>query len=223
MDKVKVLIADDHMLFRQGLSQIIDLEEDMEVVKQVSNGQELIDYLEVADYLIDANEKPDVILIDINMPVLDGISAIKKLTEKSIKVKIIVVTFHTEKEYIDETLRLGANGYILKDADSDILIHAIREVYEGKTFVQENINNEYSKTVQNMNIPIADNNTDGLTQREIEVLNLIARGMLNKEIARDLYISEKTVKNHVSNIFKKLDVADRTQAAIYAIKNNLVK
>lgn len=223
MSKIKILIADDHMMFRQGLAQIIDLENDIEVVKQVANGQEVVDYLEVIDYIIEANDKPDIILMDINMPVLDGIATMKRLKEKNISCKIIIVTFHTEKEYIIETLKLGARGFVLKDADSDILVKAIREVYDGRIFVQPDINADYiSTTSDDEELLDKIENPDGLTQREIEVLKLISKGMLNKEIARELYISEKTVKNHVSNIFKKLNVADRTQAAIYAIKNKLV-
>lgn len=217
MKKIKVVIADDHLLFRQGLSQLISLENDIEVTKEFANGQELVDSLEYSKDL------PDIAILDINMPVLDGISTIKRLKQKEIDVKVIFVTFHTEKEYIIETMKLGAKGYILKDADSDVLVDAIREVYKGNIYIQPNIGNEFVADDEfNDDIISRIENPDGLTNREIEVLRLIAQGMINKEIATKLFISEKTVKNHVSNIFRKINVADRTQAAIYAINNKIV-
>lgn len=217
MSKIKVAIADDHLLVRQGLSQLINLESDIEVIKLLANGQEMVDFLEYS------KEIPDIAILDINMPVLDGISTIKTFAQKGINVKVIFVTFHTEKEYIIETMKLGAKGYILKDADSDVLANAIREVYNGNIYIQPNIGNEFVTDGEfNDEVISRIENPDGLTNREIEVLRLIAQGMINKEIGNKLFISEKTVKNHVSNIFRKIDVADRTQAAIYAINNKIV-
>lgn len=215
MRKIQVLIADDHSMVRQGLKQIVELEEDMEVIAQASNGQEAV---EIALKL-----SPDVILMDINMPVLNGIQAINQLKSKGCNSKIIVLTIHADREYLIKTIQMGAAGYVLKDADSDVLIKAIRNVFMGQTYVQPNMTSELIKEFNRNDEARQETDQGLLTRRELEVLELITEGMLNKEIAGKLFISEKTVKNHVSNIFKKLNVSDRTQAAIYAYKNNLIK
>lgn len=216
MNKIRILIADDHSMVRQGFKQILELENDMVVVAQASNGEEAID--------LAIKIKPDVILMDINMPGMNGMQAIKELKKLDKHLKIIVVTIHQDKAYLFETLKLGASGFIQKDADASVLIDAIRKVYRGESYVQPNMTNvlvkEFTRVTSYDKIKRPENK---LTDRETEVLELIAEGMLNKEIAKKLYISEKTVKNHVSNIFKKLKVSDRTQAAIYAIKNNIKK
>lgn len=214
MKKIKILIADDHSMVRQGLKQILELEEDINVVAQASNGEEAIKM---------ANEySPDVILMDINMPIISGIQAIKELRQQQHPSKIIVLTIHEDREYLFKTLQMGAEGYVLKDAEPAVLIEAIRNVSEGQSFIQPNMTKELVKEFNRVTLHEKDKGDENnLTSREIEVLELIAEGMINKEIAKQLYISEKTVKNHVSNIFKKLNVSDRTQAAIYAFKNNL--
>jgi len=212
---IRILIADDHSLVRQGLKQIVELEEDLKVIAQASNGAEAVD--------LALKYKPDVILMDINMPVMNGIQAITCLKEKKCPSKIIILTIHTDREYLIKIVQLGAQGYVLKDADSDVLINAIHTVYKGETFIQPNMATELIKEFSNGKAPSQAKEKELLTQRELEVLELIAEGMLNKEIASALYISEKTVKNHVSNIFRKLNVSDRTQAAIYAFKHNITR
>lgn len=214
MNKIKVLIADDHAMVRQGLKTILELEEDIEVVSQAANGEEAV---------FRARElKPDVILMDINMPVLNGLQAIKMLKDEDSRYKIIVLTLHQDREYLFKTLQLGCEGYVLKDAESSVLIEAIRSVYDQQTYIQPNMTGELVKEFNRVTLIEQDKSiTNNLTNREIEVLKLIAEGMINKEIAKSLFISEKTVKNHISNIFKKLDVNDRTQAAIYAFKHNI--
>jgi len=214
MDKIRVMIADDHPLVRQGIKQILELEEDIVVIGQASNGSEAV--------RIARECKPDVILMDINMPVVNGIQAIKELRQDQYQFKIIVLTIHEDREYLFKTLQLGAEGYVLKDAEPYVLIDAIRNVYQGQTYIQSNMTKELVKEFNRVTLNEKVNNEHSkLTAREIEVLELIAEGMINKEIAKQLYISEKTVKNHVSSIFKKLNVSDRTQAAIYAFKNNI--
>jgi len=214
VSKIKVLIADDHSMVRQGLKQILELEKDIEIIGQASNGEEAVKR---------ARElKPDIILMDINMPGTNGIDAIIELKKESKDYKIIVLTLHQEREYLFKTLQIGAEGYVLKDAEISCLIEAIRSVYNGQAYIQPNMTGELIREFNRITIHEKKKNAgDKLTSREIEVLKLIAEGLLNKEIAARLYISEKTVKNHVSNIFKKLNVYDRTQAAIYAIKNNI--
>lgn len=214
MDKIRVLIADDHSMFRQGLKQILELEEDIVVVGQASNGDEAV--------RLSREYKPDVILMDINMPVTNGLQAIQQLRQDSHPFKIIVLTIHQDREYLFKTLQMGSEGYVLKDAEPSVLIEAIRNVSRGQTYIQPNMTKELVKEFNRVTLHERDRSDDSsLTAREIEVLELIAEGMINKEIARKLYISEKTVKNHVSNIFKKLNVSDRTQAAIYAFKHNI--
>ncbi|NLY44052.1 MAG: response regulator transcription factor [Clostridiaceae bacterium] len=216
MSNIRVLIADDHSMVRQGLKQIVELEKDIEVVAQASNGEEAVD--------LALKLKPDVVLMDINMPKMNGIQAVAQLKEKGCPSKIIMLTIHADHEYLIKTVQLGAAGYVLKDADSDVLIKAIRSVYEGQSYIPPNMTTEIIRGFTQATAEDSRSKVQNLlTQREIEVLELIAEGMLNKEIAAKLYISEKTVKNHVSNIFKKINVSDRTQAAIYAFKHNIKK
>ncbi len=214
MNKIRVMIADDHAMVRQGLKTILELEEDICVVSQASNGEEAV--------ALAKKVRPDIILMDINMPVINGLQAIKMLKQEPVNYKIIVLTLHQDREYLFKTLQLGCEGYVLKDAESSVLIEAIRNVYRDQTYIQPNMTGELVKEFNRVTLYEQDKSiVNNLTNREVEVLKLIAEGMINKEIAKTLYISEKTVKNHISNIFKKLDVNDRTQAAIYAFKHNI--
>ena len=214
---IKVMIADDHSLMRKGLQQILELEDDIRVIAQAKDGKEAVEKALLT--------KPDVILMDINMPNKNGLEAIKELKEKGSTSRIIVLTIHEDREYLRKSMKAGASGYIMKDAESDHLIEAIRVVYNGEKYIQPNI----AYSINNLEKDNDDISTrdiikeleqDNLTQREIEVLLLIAEGKNNREIADELFISDKTVKNHVSNIFKKIDVSDRTQAAVYVFKKN---
>jgi len=214
MSKIRVLLADDHSMVRQGLKQILELEEDITVVAQASNGAEAVE--------LARQHKPDVILMDINMPGTNGLQAIQELKQDSYPFKIVVLTIHEDREYLFKTLQMGAEGYVLKDAEPSVLVEAIRSVFKGQSYIQPNMTKELVAEFNRITLhEKSKSEENGLTPREIEVLSLIAEGMLNKEIAKRLYISEKTVKNHVSNIFKKINVSDRTQAAIYAFKNNI--
>ncbi|KAA5807288.1 response regulator [Thermoanaerobacterium thermosaccharolyticum] len=202
---INILIADDHVLLRQGLKQIIELEEDMKVIYQASDGEEA--------YEIAKKISPDIILMDINMPNINGIKAAKMLKNDNPKNKIMFLTIYNDKEYLMEALKIGVEGYILKDADSDELIKAIRTISNGGVYIHPSLVSE----IENLDV---DECKKELTDREMQILSLIAEGYSNKEIADKLFLSEKTVKNHVYNIFRKLDVKDRTQAAIYLLKNN---
>lgn len=215
--KISVMIADDHVLMREGLKQLLELENDIDVIVQAGDGKEAVD--RAVEY------NPDVILLDINMPNMNGIDVLRRLKDLGVKSNIIMLTIHEDKEYLFETMKIGADGYVLKDSDADSLIKAIRNVNDGKTYIQPSI---ASMLVEG----IGQGDTEGnkglekirlLTKREYEVLTLIAEGLNNKDIADRLYISEKTVKNHVSSIFKKIEVNDRIQAAIFAFKNNIKK
>lgn len=215
-DVIRVIIADDHSMVREGLKQLIELEEDIRVIDQAGNGEEVVQKV--------LEKKPNVVLMDLNMPILNGIDAVKILKEKHCQSKIIMLTIHNEVEYLFKTVEIGIDGYILKDSEAEVLMKAIRTVYHGESYIQPNMAAQLVKKMNRMK-----NNFDEkvdikseLTKREVEVLQLITEGLLNKEIAQALSISEKTVKNHVSNIFRKINVCDRTQAAVYAIKKHIV-
>lgn len=214
MNKIKVMIADDHPLMRQGLERILSLEPDIDVVAQVSNGFEVIEKAKIV--------APDVILMDINMPLMNGLEAMKALKENQCASRVIMLTVHNDRQYLLKSLKLGACGYILKDAEVDQLIEAVHKVYAGQLYIQTEMANPVLKEDQasplyGFNAGLPDD--ADLTQRERQVLKLVASGLSNGEIAKQLFISEKTVKNHLSNIFRKLNVSDRTQAAVYAIKH----
>lgn len=211
--KIKVMLVDDHALIREGIKQILELEDDIVVVGQAGDGEEAFEKANVV--------KPEVILLDINMPSLNGIETLRKFKDLGIESKIIMLTIHEDREYIMKTLRLGADGYILKDSSADSFIQGVRDVVNGKQYIQPKIA-DLANLCSNKDNSDLDR-INSLTKREYEVLTLIAEGLNNKDIALKIFISEKTVKNHVSNIFKKLNLNDRVQAAIFAYKNNIKK
>ncbi|SFE43729.1 two component transcriptional regulator, LuxR family [Thermoanaerobacter thermohydrosulfuricus] len=204
---IRLLVADDHALIRKGLVQLIEMENDIKVISQASNGEEA--------YKLAKKFMPDLILMDVNMPVMNGIKAAKMLKEEKHPSKVLLLTIYNDREYLLEALKLGVEGYILKDAEYDDLIKAIRTIYNGGVYIHPSLMEE----IDNID---HENLKKDLTPREIEILKLISKGYSNKEIAQKLFLSEKTVKNHVYNIFKKLDVKDRTQAAIYMLKNETI-
>lgn len=215
-NKVTVLIADDYALIRQGLKKILELEESINIVGEASDGFETIEKT--------LSIKPDVVLLDINMPKLTGLDALKNLKEKNVISKFIMLTVHDDKHHLDEALNIGADGYILKDADLDIILKAIHDVFIGETYIQPDLAVKLIKKHSCNKIDSTNKEKlNALTKREYEVISLIADGLNNKEIAQKLFISEQTVKNHVSNIFKKIEVGDRVQAAIFAYKNDIKK
>ncbi|SHL76310.1 two component transcriptional regulator, LuxR family [Anaerocolumna jejuensis DSM 15929] len=213
MNSIRVVIADDHRMIREGLKQLLELEGDIAIVGEAGDGIECLEKIEIA--------KPDVLLLDINMPRMGGLKVLERLKEIKSTTKVLILTIHNEIEYLLKAVEIGVNGYVLKDSESDLLRKAIFAVYSGETFIQPNM------------VPLLNEKLEGkedmtsseslLTKREMEVLKLITEGLFNKEIAYNLSISEKTVKNHVSNIFRKISVSDRTQAAVYAIRNNIVE
>jgi len=214
MDKISVLIADDHTLFRKGVRKMLEAEEDMKVVGEAATGREA---LEQARALM-----PDVILMDIKMPDLDGIEATRTFRREMPHIGIIFVTMFEDDEFVFRGLQAGGRGYILKDADPETMLRAIRAVAHGELLLGPTIAQKVLRqfaALPRKQAPLLDE----LTPRELEVLKLIAEGYCNKDIARELSISEKTVKNHINNIFAKLHVFDRTQAMLYAIRKGLVK
>ena len=210
---VNILLADDHKMIREGLKQLLEMYDDIKVVGEAGDGFEC---LNLAD-----KTHPDVILLDINMPVMNGIEVLQEIKKKSISVKILVLTVHNEVEYLLKAVDIGVDGYIMKDAESAELKNAINCIMQGETYIQPSLVPALNNRLVSRDIDKEKINS--LTKRELEVLIEVANGMFNKEIATSLNISERTVKNHISNIFKKIDVSDRTQAAVFAIKNNLIK
>lgn len=214
--QIRIVIADDHSMIREGLKQLLELDGDIVVVGEAGNGEECLKII--------PQVKPDVVLLDINMPVMNGLKMLEVLRASEQKElreqKVLILTIHSEIEYLMKAKEIGVNGYVLKDAESAILKRAIATIYSGGEYIDFTM-------VPIMNEKIAQDKEQDeeqkLTRREIEVLKLLAEGLFNKEIAYKLEISEKTVKNHVSNIFKKIGVFDRTQAAVYSIKNNIVE
>ncbi|HHY10500.1 MAG TPA: response regulator transcription factor [Firmicutes bacterium] len=219
MKSIEVLIADDHPLLRQGLVKLLDLEEEVVVVGQARNGEET---LQKAEEL-----QPDVVLLDINMPGMNGIEVAKILREKHPAIQILVLTIHDDESYVNEMIRIGASGYLLKDAEPSQVVQAIKKVFSGETvfpshLMERVMEHYYQLEIEYGRMKTAAALNELLTVRETEVLRCIVEGMSNKEIANCLHISEKTVKNHVTNLLRKLDVEDRTQAAVYAVSKGLL-
>ncbi|MEX0750086.1 MAG: response regulator transcription factor [Dehalococcoidia bacterium] len=210
-DAIVVLIADDHAIVRQGLTTFLELQEGIEVGGEAADGERAVALAE--------RIKPDVVLMDLVMPVLDGIEAIARIHESSPSTRIIVLTSFADDERIFAAIRVGAAGYLMKDVSPQELARAIRMVHAGEPILAPGV---MRRLMDEVGRP-SEEAGDHLTEREIEVLKLIAQGRSNKEIARDLSLSEKTVKTHVSNILQKLRLADRTQAALYAVRRRLVE
>ncbi|MEH2174302.1 response regulator transcription factor [Nostoc sp.] len=208
---IKVLLVDDQSLIRQGLRALLELEPDLEIVGEAENGEQAINF--VAEF------QPDVILLDIRMPIMDGVAATKEIQKRFAKTKILVLTTFDDDEYVSAALKNGAMGYLLKDTPSEELAVAIRAVHKGYTQlgpgIVKKLLTQFSP-VAPTHLPPVPSSLAELTPREKEVLRLIATGASNREIAQELYISEGTVKNHVTNILNRLNLRDRTQAAIWA-------
>ena len=212
MSMIRVLIADDHKMVREGLRRILEFDGEIQVIDEADNGEECIKKIR--------SSKPDIVLLDINMPVMNGIEALQEIRKKKLKTKVIILTVHNEIEYLLRAVDIGIDGYVLKDSDAHELIRAVTSVYEGDKFIQPSL-------IPLLNSKLIARDLDAerleqLSKREIEVLKLVAVGMFNKEIGVELGISERTVKNHLSSIFKKIDSSDRTQAAVFASRNGLV-
>lgn len=210
---IKVMLADDHLLMREGIRNLLEFDGKIKVVDEVSDGEECIQRLLAT--------KPEVLLLDINMPKKNGLEVLQKIREDKIDVKVLILTVHNEIEYLIKAVDIGVDGYILKDSESAELKRAIDIIMRGESYIQPKLVPMLNNRLVARDID--KDKIDSLTGREREVLIQVANGMFNKEIATALNISERTVKNHISNIFKKIDVSDRTQAAVFAIKNDLIK
>ena len=208
-EKIAVLIADDHPVVRQGLRVLLSLEDDIEVVGEVGDGAEAVD---LAAALV-----PDVILLDLKLPVLDGLGVLADLRDRGLPSHTLVLTSVADQASVTVAMRAGAAGFLYKDVDPDALVRAVRSVHDGNTVLAPEA---AGSLVRSRARATAIGGLDALTAREREVLAQVAEGRSNREIARLLHMSEKTVKTHVSSVLAKLGVADRTQAALYAVRNS---
>ncbi|RIX51186.1 DNA-binding response regulator [Paenibacillus nanensis] len=219
---IRILIADDHKMVRRGLQLFLSSQPDIQIVGEAATGQEA---LELAAAL-----QPDIVLMDIHMPGMSGIEATQQLTASLPKVKVMILTSFTDQDHALPAIRAGAKGYLLKDLEPEELVQAVRRVHEGKVELHPDVAGQLMSQYMSLyqgNPGSADEQTDDvrepLTKRELEVLRLIASGMNNRAIAEALVITEKTVKTHVTHILSKLDLEDRTQAALYAVRHGLDK
>ncbi len=210
---IKIMLADDHVLCREGIRQLLEFDGSIEVISEVSDGDECLKQLK--------NIMPQVLLLDINMPKIDGIDVLKEIKKNKYPVKVLMLTVYNEVEYILKAFDLGVEGYMVKDSEVAELKKAINCLVNGETYIQPNLVPLLNKRLDTRNTD--KNKIETLTKREFEILICLTKGMSNREIASEYSISERTVKNHIFNLFKKIDVNDRTQAAVFAIKNNLVK
>ncbi|MCK1976001.1 response regulator transcription factor [Jeotgalicoccus huakuii] len=206
-----IILTDDHQVVREGMKFLLSTTEDLKVINDFDSGEDTLNFLSTTE------EKIDLALIDLVMPEMDGIGLTTQLKEKYKNIKVLVLSSYTSEEYIRPVFRAGADGYIIKEMDIDELTNSIRDVIEGKRVVHPDI----LKIIDEGGVLPHEKNV--LSRREMEVLKEIVNGLSNKEISETLFVSEKTVKTHVSHILNKLEVSDRTQAAIYAIKFNIIE
>lgn len=210
---INVMITDDHAMIREGIKQLLEFDGNIKVLAEAGDGEECLDLLK--------KTIPDVLLLDINMPKKNGIEVLQKIRNDKLNLKVLMLTVHNEIEYLIKAVDIGVDGYVLKDSESAELKKAIESVVNGENYIQPSL-------IPSLNAKLINRDSDKdkieqLTKRELEVLIKVANGMFNKEIALSLNISERTVKNHISNIFKKIQVSDRTQAAVFAIRNDIIK
>jgi DNA-binding NarL/FixJ family response regulator len=210
---IRVAVVDDQRLFAKGISGLVDMVPDVEVVGVAHDGEEGV--------ALCREEEPDVVLMDISMPKMDGISATREIKDLLPQTAVIILTGHEEDENVFEGIKAGAQGYLLKDAEPEDLSRAIRTVHTGDTIIAPELAQKMLNTFESGG-PRGSRLAPPLTERELEVIRALAQGMSDRQIARSLDISEKTVRNHTSNIYRKLHIFDRTQAVIYAIREGVI-
>lgn len=211
-DKIEIIIADDHMMIREGLKQLLELDGTMKVIAEANDGEECLN-------LLNKKIHPDILLLDINMPKKNGIEVLEYIKQNKIPVKVLILTVHNEVEYLLKVVDIGIDGYLLKDSSYDELKEAIDVVISGNTYIQPSLLPALNESMEDY--ALDKEKIEWLTKRELDVLRLISEGCSNKKISDELTISERTVKNHISHIFRKIDVEDRTQAAVFAIRNKI--
>ena len=212
---MKVIICDDQATIRDGLKMLLTLEKDIEVVGAAEDGWEAVE--------LTAKQRPDLVLMDLKMAGMNGIEATRQIRVKHPSVKVLVLTTYDDDKWVLDAIRAGASGYLLKDTPREELIRAVKETVQGKTFIDPTVAGKLMSRVADGQTPSSTLLTDKLTERETDVLRLLARGLSNAEIAERLFLSQGTVRNYISAVFAKLDVSDRTQAAVLAIRHGLGK
>jgi DNA-binding NarL/FixJ family response regulator len=220
--KIRIVVADDHPIFRDGLCKLLALEEDFEVVAQASDGREVLEVLQQTE--------PDILLLDLKMPGLDGLGTLQRLQQARNKTRVIVLTASDDKNEFVQAMKLGTSGIVLKQTATDMLIKSIRKVHAGEIWldshttaavIRQFVAADETPTPHMAPPAPRERERSPLSQREREIVALVAQGFKNKEMAEKMFISEQTVKNHLHNIFDKLGVSDRLELALYAIHNNL--
>lgn len=211
--EIKILVVDDHDLIRQGLKRLIDLDESITFLGEANNGEKAINMINIL--------KPDVVLLDMKMPILDGLEVLKQIKQNNQCTKVIMLTIENERNVIIEAINIGADGYILKESAGKEVVNAIHTVIKGDKYIDKSL-----VSILFSDIKEGSNNKDQhilnkLTKREIEVLYYLSKGLSNKEIGEQLYLSEKTIKNYATKLFRKLEINDRVQATIFALNNNI--
>lgn len=211
--EIKILVVDDHDLIRQGLKRLIDLDESITFIGEANNGEKAINMINIL--------KPDVVLLDMKMPILDGLEVLKQIKQNNQGTKVIMLTIENERNVIIEAINIGADGYILKESAGKEVVNAIHTVIKGDKYIDKSL-----VSILFSDIKEGSNNKDQhilnkLTKREIDVLYYLSKGLSNKEIGEQLYLSEKTIKNYATKLFRKLEINDRVQATIFALNNNI--
>src|SRR5271165_3392372 len=220
--KIRIVVADDHPIFRDGLCKLLALEEDFEVVAQAQDGRQVLEILQ--------QHEPDILLLDLKMPGLDGLATLQRLQAARNKTRVIVLTASDDKNEFVQAMKLGTSGIVLKQTATELLIKSIRKVHAGEIWldshttaavIRQFVANDEAPAAMPASSAPRDRERSPLSQREREIVALVAQGCKNKEMAEKMFISEQTVKNHLHNIFDKLGVSDRLELALYAIHNNL--
>src|SRR5690242_15416177 len=215
--KIRIVVADDHPIFRDGLCRLLALEEDFEVVAQASDGRQVLEILQQLE--------PDILLLDLKMPGLDGLATLQRLQASRNKTRVIVLTASDDKNEFVQAMKLGTSGIVLKQTATELLIKSIRKVHAGEIWLDSHttaaVIRQFSSPMEPAPLGTRDRDRSPLSQREREIVVLVAQGFKNKEMAEKMFISEQTVKNHLHNIFDKLGVSDRLELALYAIHKNI--
>ena len=212
--EITILLADDHNVLRQGIAQMLEAQPDMKVVAQASNGSDAV--------ALARTHQPDIVLMDINMPEMDGVEAARRITAELPGTGVIILTMYRRDDYVFEAIKAGANGYLLKEVELDELLEAIRAVARGEAVIDPAI---ASRLLSEFRQPKKTKKTvkSRLSDRDVDILRLVARGLSNQEISAQLFISEKTVRNRLSLVFRQLHLKNRTEAALYAVREGLVE